>query len=717
MNFKNLLKKSLLVAVGLCAGVTSALGALTPFSESYTSTSTVTGWSTSVSGRFTPVILSESENYYLSVAQDSRDNNGAVVTGNILSGKAAAGDDFTLTFDMRLANTNEQQSVVLEIKDAANSATMFSLTSADKNSTEWFVNATSTKVNLPNSGPGTKYDGTDITSITWCSYKITRSGSFTYVTITNKSTGVDILSRTIISGASATGGLGNIIFTTKRKGANLGFDNIVLRAVESDDVPSAAPTTCTVKFQNALGTTLKADATINTLEGATVNADDYIGAFTEAGQKYIYVSGNTSITADADPSANVITLVFREAATWNYAIYAVDGDETQIAVVASGTAFEGDTKTAYFPKVFKKDGIWYKTNSGSNGSTYYSFILTESTKTKNVTYLEADNIDYFFECEDLTIVNKRDDGSSAERGSNGAGVRLSNEGYIYTTALSGGNYTMRLNWNNPNSGTPSFNIKMWDGEKLIETCNTIKKSTASDANFAEETTTEIAIVEGMCLAICNNTGYNGNPTLDYIILERTGDATVSKPITSAGWATYCSPYALDLEHATGLTDAYIVTGGTDGVQAKTSVKSGTVPANTGLLLKGDEGTATIPVVASSSTDVDANILVGKTAAEVITAGTGWVLMGTPKLGFYKNTNAFTVGANTAYIPVASLPVPAGAGTAPAFFSLFDGETTGINTVKASEFTVDGEYYNLAGQRVAQPTKGLYIVNGKKVIVK
>ena len=30
---------------------------------------------------------------------------------------------------------------------------------------------------------------------------------------------------------------------------------------------------------------------------------------------------------------------------------------------------------------------------------------------------------------------------------------------------------------------------------------------------------------------------------------------------------------------------------------------------------------------------------------------------------------------------------------------------------------DGEFYNLAGQRVAQPTKGLYIVNGKKVVIK
>jgi hypothetical protein len=44
--------------------------------------------------------------------------------------------------------------------------------------------------------------------------------------------------------------------------------------------------------------------------------------------------------------------------------------------------------------------------------------------------------------------------------------------------------------------------------------------------------------------------------------------------------------------------------------------------------------------------------------------------------------------------------------------------TGItNVAKSQEQTANSQYFNLAGQRVAQPTKGLYIVNGKKVIVK
>jgi len=47
----------------------------------------------------------------------------------------------------------------------------------------------------------------------------------------------------------------------------------------------------------------------------------------------------------------------------------------------------------------------------------------------------------------------------------------------------------------------------------------------------------------------------------------------------------------------------------------------------------------------------------------------------------------------------------------------DGGTTGISNLRSKAEDLSGDYFNLAGQRVAQPTKGLYIVNGKKVLVK
>ena len=50
-------------------------------------------------------------------------------------------------------------------------------------------------------------------------------------------------------------------------------------------------------------------------------------------------------------------------------------------------------------------------------------------------------------------------------------------------------------------------------------------------------------------------------------------------------------------------------------------------------------------------------------------------------------------------------------------AFLDGETTKIGVISANGEMEVGEFYNLRGQRVQNPTKGLYIVNGKKVVIK
>lgn len=154
-------------------------------------------------------------------------------------------------------------------------------------------------------------------------------------------------------------------------------------------------------------------------------------------------------------------------------------------------------------------------------------------------------------------------------------------------------------------------------------------------------------------------------------------SSVSKNITDAGYATYCSPYALDFSGVEGLK-AYIITGTKSGsTLALSEVTS--VPANTGVLLEGNAGDYVIPVVVSADAVVG-NKLVGVTSNTEIEANAGYVLMNEAAgVGFYKNNNAFTVGANTAYLPANF----AGGGEArEAYF--FDG-LTGINQVENGEF--------------------------------
>ena len=62
-------------------------------------------------------------------------------------------------------------------------------------------------------------------------------------------------------------------------------------------------------------------------------------------------------------------------------------------------------------------------------------------------------------------------------------------------------------------------------------------------------------------------------------------------------------------------------------------------------------------------------------------------------------------------------IPTSAAHARRLSIVHEGETTGISTVKTTVDTKDAAVYDLQGRRVMQPTKGLFIVNGKKVVIK
>lgn len=59
----------------------------------------------------------------------------------------------------------------------------------------------------------------------------------------------------------------------------------------------------------------------------------------------------------------------------------------------------------------------------------------------------------------------------------------------------------------------------------------------------------------------------------------------------------------------------------------------------------------------------------------------------------------------------------GSGAAPVLFLDLNNETTGIADVRGKKEEVRGDFFDLQGRKVTQPTKGLYIVNGKKVVLK
>lgn len=174
------------------------------------------------------------------------------------------------------------------------------------------------------------------------------------------------------------------------------------------------------------------------------------------------------------------------------------------------------------------------------------------------------------------------------------------------------------------------------------------------------------------------------------------------------YGTIASAYALDCANLpTGLT-AYQVTSIAADKVTLTQVTEA-VAAGTGLILKGTGGeTYNIPVVASG-TDISAtNKLNAAVTATDVEANAAYVLY---KDEFRKVTNASSVPAGKAYLLATDVPAEARSLT-------FDfGDATGISAIAKSQEPNANGYYNLAGQRVAQPQKGLYIQDGKKVIIK
>ena len=179
-------------------------------------------------------------------------------------------------------------------------------------------------------------------------------------------------------------------------------------------------------------------------------------------------------------------------------------------------------------------------------------------------------------------------------------------------------------------------------------------------------------------------------------------------VGEAGYATYASDNNLDYTSVTGLK-AYkaAVSENTVSFSAATEV-----PAAEGVLLKGDEGTYQVPIIPSAAAIT--NDFVRGTGAAVASEVDGtynFILNKVNDMVAFYAANGKVVAKNRAYLQTTTAPAAA------RLAIVFDDEaTTGVTEIVNSKLS-NSKYFDLQGRRVAQPTKGLYIVNGKKVIIK
>ena len=197
--------------------------------------------------------------------------------------------------------------------------------------------------------------------------------------------------------------------------------------------------------------------------------------------------------------------------------------------------------------------------------------------------------------------------------------------------------------------------------------------------------------------ICLPWDNSNKGTVWYILLTEATGANVT--IGSSGYATFSNTKAIEIPNGMEAFAAKLQ--GNKVVLAKVDA----VPANTAVILKAAAGNYSLPFAESASAIANNDLQVSD--GNVTGDGTIFVLAKKEKgVGFYKLANGEKVPAGKGYLVIDS--------NAPEFLG-FGGDATGINEVKAVE--AKGEFFNLAGQRVAKPAKGLYIANGKKVIIK
>lgn len=150
-------------------------------------------------------------------------------------------------------------------------------------------------------------------------------------------------------------------------------------------------------------------------------------------------------------------------------------------------------------------------------------------------------------------------------------------------------------------------------------------------------------------------------------------------------------------------EAYVVTENNDKDVILAQVT--TLVAGEPYILKGAEGSYTLTVAEQAEQPATNKLLISDE-----TTGTGvFVLANKSKgVGFYRWVGG-PLGAGRVYLPAVT------SSNAIEYLGFGD-DATGIHSIDNGQLTIDN-VYDLSGRPVAQPSKGLYIINGKKVVLK
>ena len=445
------------------------------------------------------------------------------------------------------------------------------------------------------------------------------------------------------------------------------------------------PATYTVKYQDTKGNTLKPDAVYESFAGAdiTLSASD-IANITVDDVVYMYSSDDSAEKTVAEDNSTVVTVIFDVAPTYSCVVVDNLGNTLAEEVVAQGEDF-----IFYVPYYVFKGSKFYNSPKLSNGILNYGQCIISSVTANTeitVTYTEEENTNvvFFSEAENLEGVTAYEDQYTRIRMSNGKVGYF--EAQTAIANLPAGKYTITAS---TRAGSTTF----YAGETEVLTLS---------SSGAVVTTTSDPFTLTEATDILVGTGSN-SIYFDYVIIRKIPEIAT---ITDVDYATFVPSIKVAVPE--GVTAYYVTNINANGKARMESVP--VIPANKPVILFKEVSENT--EVTFEPTDAPevklSNIL--KYSETAIEANGQYILAdGEDGVGFYKAVSGSTIAARKAYLEISA---------AASFLSFsFDDETTGIEKVENAAVNANGTMFNLAGQRVAQPTKGLYIVNGKKVVIK
>lgn len=197
-----------------------------------------------------------------------------------------------------------------------------------------------------------------------------------------------------------------------------------------------------------------------------------------------------------------------------------------------------------------------------------------------------------------------------------------------------------------------------------------------------------------------------------IVLYTNDGISLTTTDNMDGWRSFydaTQDYEVDAN-----TKIYVaaVSGTAGTVELTQKVDATKIPHGEAVILKTSAGDHKMVLTKTTGAEtLGANVLAYKTSGTINGYRLGY--KSGPGVAFYKY-NAAAPASGVVYIDESNVNTSTGAHE---FLAMsFGDDVTAINKIEAKK-AENGVFFNLAGQQVAQPTKGLYIVNGKKVVLK